>query len=361
MINLFEVKGSDLVAVRRKQLPAEDMLQEWIAKNPELIGLDVLVLGRELQAEAGRIDILAIDSDGDLLIIELKRDRTPREVVAQTLDYASWVNGLTARQVYEIALEKSGIQLAKVFSEKFGSELPETLNGNHRMVIVASEFDASSKRIVEYLNEVHGVNINATFFSVFEQDGKMLLATDWLMPQEQVAERADRKTKAPWGGLWYVNVGDGSNRSWKDMRQYGFLAAGSDPVYSDPLRRLQMNDRVFAYQKGRGYVGYGRISSSIVPVTDFQVNGHGLLDQKLEQDNLRHDANDLEKKEYVVGVEWITTFPLDEAKTFPGIFANPNIVCKLRDANTIEFLDREFGRVAHTTAGQGSTATPRIE
>jgi hypothetical protein len=43
-----------------------------------------------------------------------------------------------------------------------------------------------------------------------------------------------------------------------------------------------------------------------------------------------------------VGVEWRKTFPLSEAKTFVGVFANQNIVCKLRQTATVDFLRREF-------------------
>ena len=57
---------------------------------------------------------------------------------------------------------------------------------------------------------------------------------------------------------------------------------------------------------------------------------------------MAHDADNLELSEYWVGIEWRKTVPLSEAKTFPGVFANQNIVCKLRDTATVEFLKREF-------------------
>jgi|SRR5579862_618122 len=92
MTNLFRVSGDDLVPVSRTKLTSEDELEGWIAKDLRRIGLDVLVLGRQIAtAYGGRIDILGIERDGSLTIIELKRDRTPREIVAQVLDYASWV------------------------------------------------------------------------------------------------------------------------------------------------------------------------------------------------------------------------------------------------------------------------------
>ena len=46
---------------------------------------------------ASYIDLLAIDADGNLHVLELKRDKTPRDVVAQVLDYGSWVTTLIAR------------------------------------------------------------------------------------------------------------------------------------------------------------------------------------------------------------------------------------------------------------------------
>jgi RecB family endonuclease NucS len=55
-----------------------------------------MIIGhQENTLDKGRIDLLAIAPDASLILIELKRDRTPREVVAQALDYASWVDDLT--------------------------------------------------------------------------------------------------------------------------------------------------------------------------------------------------------------------------------------------------------------------------
>lgn len=64
------------------------MIEGWIARQPDLLGLDLLMIGRQVNTEfGGRIDLLRIDPDGNLVIIELKRDRTPREIIAQVLDY----------------------------------------------------------------------------------------------------------------------------------------------------------------------------------------------------------------------------------------------------------------------------------
>lgn len=248
MTSLYKVDGSNLTRVSSKRLEKEDDLQRWIADNPRLIGLDVLVLGREIvTTNSGRIDILALDGDAKVVVIECKRDRTPRDVIAQILDYASWVNNLSDRDIDAIAMDKRGKHLKDLFQEKYGRSLPDRVNDGHSLVIVSGEFDASSRRIVEYLAEVHSLAINTVFFTTFENQGQTLITTDWLMDQEEVVQRAESRAKIPWPGLWYVNVGDGEHRSWEDMRRLRFLAAGHGRVYSDALRKLQPGDPVLAY------------------------------------------------------------------------------------------------------------------
>ena len=63
-----------------------------IVRQPAILSSHWMLIGRqEVTSHGGRIDLLAIAPDGSLVLIELKRDRTPREIVAQALDYASWV------------------------------------------------------------------------------------------------------------------------------------------------------------------------------------------------------------------------------------------------------------------------------
>jgi hypothetical protein len=343
MTTLYKVESGKLKNVERSTLPNENMIELWIAENPKIIGLDVLVIGTQVSTDfGGRIDILAIDREGDLTVIELKRDKTPRDIVAQILDYASWVSTLTTRRVHEIAKSKMSKKLEDAFNEFFEAPLPENLNENHSLVIVASEFDPSSRRIVEYLAEKHGISINSVFFNVFKNSGEIYLTTDWLLDQQEVVERSETRTKAPWSGYWYVNAGEDHNRSWEDMRKYGFIGAGGGRFYSKRLDQLKVGDQVFAYQKKCGYIGYGHVAKEACLAKDFEIDGVPLLSQPLIQPNLGHDQDNPEYAEYVVGVKWHKTYPLSDGKAFQGAFANQNIVCKLRDPATVQFLKNIF-------------------
>ena len=96
------------------------------------------------------------------------------------------------------------------------------------------------------------------FFQYFKDGDRELLGRAWLRDPEEVQERTSKK-RAPWTGYWFVNVGEGEHRNWDDCREYGFLGAGQGEKYSRPLRKLKKNDPVFAYVKGKGYVGYGHV------------------------------------------------------------------------------------------------------
>ena len=349
MAKMWKIQGAGLEPVEKISLEKEDTLEGWIANDSAILGLDLLIIGRQVStAYGGRIDLLGIDEQGDLTIFELKKDRTPRDVIAQALDYASWVRELSTRDIYDIADKYLGRPLNIVFNERFGSSIPETLNSDHSILIVAGEFDASSKRIVEYLAEAHGVNINSAFFNTFKSDGQLYLTADWLMDQQEVAERSDAKKKPQWTGFWYVNVGDGDSRSWEDCRKFGFVAAGNGVAYSRPLHNLNVGDKFFAYQKGKGYVGYGIVTSKAAMAKDFVFNGKKLVDMhdnkevSLREPKLFHDKDDEDLAEYLVGVEWKTSLPMSKAQTFKGIFANQNIVCKLRNTATLGFLKDRF-------------------
>jgi hypothetical protein len=176
-----------LTEIRDASLDLESRLQEWLARDVSILDPALLVIGREVPTFSGPIDILCIDGQGDLVIVELKRHRTPREVTAQALDYASWVTSLSHEQVTSIADQYLAGAFETTFTTKFGADPPETLNGDHRIVVVGSAIDPSSERIIRYLSGTHGVNINAATFQYFQlPDGSELLARVFLIEPSEV-------------------------------------------------------------------------------------------------------------------------------------------------------------------------------
>ena len=96
-----------------------------------MTGTDLLIIGRQVQTGfGGVIDLLALDAEGRAHVLELKRDRTPRDVVAQTLDYGSWVKDLSLEELEQIYLDfgDGETHLDGAFAEHFGGTLPDVVN-----------------------------------------------------------------------------------------------------------------------------------------------------------------------------------------------------------------------------------------
>jgi hypothetical protein len=301
----------------------------------------------------GFVDLLCINAEGHIHAIELKRDRAPREVVAQALDYGSWVVDLSYDQIEAIFASRSqGQTFEQAFTEFFGVPVPDTINEQHRLTIVASELDDRTERIITYVSSF-GVPVNVVFFRYFEDDGREYLMRTWLIEPadlESQATRAPRQRSGSgpaWNGRdFYIALGDGDHRSWEDCRRYGFISAGQGPVYSRPLKNLRPGHRVFVYIPGAGYVRVGIVSTEAKPVRDFRVTLNGTAQPLLQCDLIATDmdknADDPEYSEHVVGVDWIKTLPRGEAVRERGLFANQMTACRLRDPHTLERLTEIF-------------------
>ncbi len=139
----------------------EERLHRRLEGNISLVSDDLLVIGSHVKSGfGGELDLLAVDSEGALVVIELKRDRTPRDVIAQALHYAAWARTLTRRQIERLAETFfDGRSLPDVFAQRFGRPLPEELNTRHRMCIVAAELDDVSEHIMHYLVDEYAADI----------------------------------------------------------------------------------------------------------------------------------------------------------------------------------------------------------
>ncbi|BAY16983.1 hypothetical protein NIES21_28170 [Anabaenopsis circularis NIES-21] len=192
----------NLSEIKKSKLDFEQRIQDWLEQDISIISPNLLVIGKEVQTDyGGFIDLLCLDQKGDIFIIELKRGKTPREVTAQALDYASWVKYLSNDHITNIAnsylINKYNLELDKAFQKTFKIELPEVINTNHHILIVASEIDSSSERIINYLSDSYGVSINAVTFQYFRsEDGRELLARVFLIEPNQVEENTQRQNNS---------------------------------------------------------------------------------------------------------------------------------------------------------------------
>jgi hypothetical protein len=266
------------------------------------------------------------------------------------LDYGSWVRQLTREKIALIFEEHraGGASLEAEFDRVFGGPLPESLNEGHRLILVASELDAATERILQYLSEDFAVPVNAVFFQYFKDGDREYLTRTWFRdPRETEAAVASRGKAETWNKKdFYVSVGEGAHRSWNDMRRYGFVSGGGGRWYSRTLDLLFPEARVFACIPGTGYVGVGIVSEEARPITEVEVDFDGtraaLLDLPLAAPHAAEFKDDPERMEHVAKVEWLKTLPREQAIWETGMFANQNTVCRLRSRFTLDRLYEHF-------------------
>ena len=331
----------------------EHQLQETIAADLSIVDPRLMIIGREVATPlGGRIDALAIDADGNLIVIELKRARTPREIVAQILDYGSWIHHKKSEEIAEIFIDYQRRYLNETTPKGINDALqgrfngiPDELNASHRLVIVAEVLDPSTERIVLYLQEAYGVDINVVLFRTFQDEGRRYLTRAWLNEPDLLSTETSARvvSKSEWNGEYYVSFGEGDNRRWNDAKRYGFISAGGGEWYVRTLRMLQPGNRVWVSVPGKGYVGVGEVAASVVSYDRFSVNLNGSAIPITEVEFEAPNAFDENHGEHFVGVlDWIKAVDLNEAVKERGFFGNQNTVAQPRSSKwdfTVERLN----------------------
>ncbi len=173
-------------------------LEPWIESNPEIVGADIAVIGRQILTKSGPIDLLGIDRNGNLVVIELKRNRLPRESLAQAIDYASDVASWSIERISEICSEKRGQSLEEYLSETFEDVDVDNLNVNdtQRIILVGFSIDAALERMIEWLSNNFNVSINAVVLHYTKTtSGDELLTRTSIISEELEQERVKKRKK----------------------------------------------------------------------------------------------------------------------------------------------------------------------
>lgn len=355
-MGMWRIDGDTPKRLSTATLPSEATLEQYLEKDPSLLGDRLLVIGRQVRTPHGKfIDLPAMDSEGNLQVLELKRDKTPRDVVAQVLDYGAWVSTLDRDSIIDLANEHLDVAFESAFEDVFGTSAPDELNASLQLTIVATDLDPGSERIVTYLR-TFGVPVNAVFFSYLEDDGRRYLARSWLALDDEsdsggtIFAKNKKSKRAEWNGIdWFVSFGaEAGGKAWEDARKFGFVSAGGGAWYSRTLRDLPVGARVNVCIPQQGYVGIGAVIGlahrfdALVTVDGVEVR---LADQPLVgtyehgQDGVP-ETDDM--AEWVVPVRWFTSVPVEQAYWEKGMFANQNSACKLRQEFTLERLAQHF-------------------
>ncbi len=174
-------------------------IQEWVEKSPEIIDEDLLIIGKEVPLPSDiRIDLLAIDKKSNLVIIELKRDDSGRNVDWQAIKYASYCSNFTNIEIFRQYAEYLGTteDEAETRIEKFiEAENFDELNNSQRIILVSKEFHSDVISSVLWLRD-SGIEVSCVRFTPYIDDnGDLFIAPTKIIPLPEAEDYLIKKEK----------------------------------------------------------------------------------------------------------------------------------------------------------------------
>ena len=134
-------------------------IQEWVAANPGILGQNLLIIAKEFNRfdrTNERLDLLAVDEDGKLVVIELKRDDSGSDVHWQAIKYASYLNRADADAIVGMLARHEKISpddARERLVEHIGADDLNALNNAQRIILASHRFAPEVTSAVLWLNE----------------------------------------------------------------------------------------------------------------------------------------------------------------------------------------------------------------
>lgn len=223
-IHLNRVEKIKISSFQELKFSERNHLQEWIAKQPDIFGEELLIIQKEFDGfdeTKERLDLLALDKGGNLVVIENKLDDSGRDVVWQSVKYASYCSALSKTNILEIYqkyLSKQNIQqdAKKNICDFFDKEEFDSVVLNNgfmqRIIMVAANFRKEVTSTVLWLMK-HGVNIKCFKATPFKNNDEIYLSVEQIIPLPEaeelmigIAEKERQETDTELGNVKRENL-----------------------------------------------------------------------------------------------------------------------------------------------------------
>ncbi|QLB14159.1 hypothetical protein A6B39_01185 [Mannheimia granulomatis] len=173
-------------------------LQEWIDKSPQILGEDLLIIQKEFSGfdkTKERLDLLAIDKSGNLVLIENKLDDSGKDVVWQAIKYASYVANLSKNKIINIYQEylnkkEQGTDATDEISrflDKDFEQIDLNIGYRQRVILVSKEFQPEVTSTVLWLRG-NGIDIQCIKVIPYRLGDKILVDVDKIIPLPETGE-----------------------------------------------------------------------------------------------------------------------------------------------------------------------------
>lgn len=205
---VFTVNGASATAatpigLSQAGLRERQHLQEWVIAHPEVLGPSVKIVAFEFgswtghtgEKERDRLDVLALDREGHLIVVELKRDKAPDTVEMQALKYAALVSRFTRDDLDRVharyRTQASGHEVSAVEAAAeldSWSEITEDTLRSPKVVLMATDFPQTVTATVVYLHQQLGLDIRLLVFQAYQTSNDVLITVSQHYPPPGIEE-----------------------------------------------------------------------------------------------------------------------------------------------------------------------------
>lgn len=133
-------------------------IQEWVAAHPGILGDDLLIVGKEFSGfdrTNERLDLLAVDRAGRLVVIELKRDDSGTDAHWQAIKYASYLQRASTSDIVKLTADSHGCSLEEAelrLLQHLGTDDLTVLNNDQRIILASHRFAPEETSAALWLN-----------------------------------------------------------------------------------------------------------------------------------------------------------------------------------------------------------------
>lgn len=175
-VGIWQINKDGPQKIRESEVDLERDLEVWIEKDPNLLRAGLVIIGRQIYVEGGRLDLLALDPLGSFVVIEIKRGELRRDTVAQAIDYASSIATMPLQELHRkvdaYLLATCNRTLQNLFDERGVIDQVTEEFRDIIIFIVGTGKALGLERMVNFLADHYKVPVNLVSFEVFELEGQ---------------------------------------------------------------------------------------------------------------------------------------------------------------------------------------------
>jgi len=131
----------------------ERRLQLWLQKQSSLPEVGELLFVGHASALERQVDTVFLAESGAIVLVEVKNERTTRQIIGQALEYAARLNDAAIEYIAE-GYGRQADELRRLFVQRFGRHL--IVSSRRHIVFLAPEFDLTCHVTVPYLRHLAG-------------------------------------------------------------------------------------------------------------------------------------------------------------------------------------------------------------